>query len=97
MKNDDLGTRMKEQYENRTRIKLPRRTNTIIRLDGKAFHTFTKDFNRPFDVRFIYLMNETAEYLCENIQGCKFAYVQSDEISLLLKLLYNIYFNDEII
>jgi len=84
MKNDDLGTRMKEQYENRTRIKLPRRTNTIIRLDGKAFHTFTKDFNRPFDVRFIYLMNETAEYLCENIQGCKFAYVQSDEISLLL-------------
>ena len=47
---DDLGNRMKEFYENRTKYKLPRRTNTIIRLDGKAFHTFTRGFEKPFDI-----------------------------------------------
>ena len=36
------------------------------------------------DKSFIGMMNETAKFLCENIQGAKFAYVQSDEISLLL-------------
>lgn len=81
---DDLGTRMKEQYENRTRYFLPRRTYTIIRLDGKAFHTFTRDMNRPYDENFINLMDKTAQMLTSEIQGCKMAYTQSDEISLLL-------------
>jgi tRNA(His) 5'-end guanylyltransferase len=81
---DDLGKRMKEQYEQRTRTWLPRRTYTIIRLDGKAFHTFTRGMDKPYDVSFIEAMNETAKYLCANVQGCKMAYVQSDEISLLL-------------
>lgn len=81
---DDLGKRMKDQYESRTRYLLPRRTYTIIRLDGKAFHTFTRGMKRPFDEKFIQTMNMTAKYLCENIQGCKLSYVQSDEISLLL-------------
>lgn len=82
--NDQLGERMKSQYEHRTRYYLPRRTYTIIRLDGKAFHTYTKNLEKPFDAGFIDDMNETAKYLCENVQGCKFGYVQSDEISLLL-------------
>ena len=47
--NDELGNRMKDQYENRTRYLIPRRTYTILRLDGKAFHTYTKGLNRPFD------------------------------------------------
>ena len=81
---DDLGTRMKEQYENRTRYSLPRRTYTIIRLDGKAFHTFTKNMKRPYDLDLMNIMDETAKFLCEEIQGSQFAYVQSDEISLLL-------------
>jgi len=81
---DDLGKRMKEQYEMRTRTWLPRRTYTIIRLDGKAFHTFTKGMNRPYDEGFIRVMDETAKFLCSEIQGCKLGYVQSDEISLLL-------------
>jgi len=71
-------------YEHRTRYFLPRRTYTLIRLDGKAFHTFTKGFERPYDSDLINLMNKTAQYLCKNIQGVKAAYVQSDEISLLL-------------
>src|SRR5688500_7163895 len=81
---DDLGNRMKDFYENRTRILLPRRAYTIIRLDGKAFSKFTKGLNRPFDYDFMRDMNQTAEYLCSEIQGAKFAYTQSDEISILV-------------
>ena len=81
---DSLGDRMKENYENRTRYFLPRRTYTIIRIDGKAFHTYTKGLKRPFDEVLINDMDETACYLCKNIQGAKFAFVQSDEISILL-------------
>lgn len=81
---DQLGDRMKAFYEDRTRIKLPRRTYTIIRIDGKAFHTYTKGLKRPFDQGLIDDMNWTTEFLCKNIQGVKFGYVQSDEISLVL-------------
>jgi len=81
---DELGDRMKNYYENRTRITLPRRTYTIIRIDGKAFHTYTSGLNKPFDDDFMNDMNETASYLCRKIQGAKFAFVQSDEISILL-------------
>lgn len=81
---DPLGDRMKDFYEDRTRYKLARRTNTIIRIDGKAFHTYTKGLKRPFDAGLMEDMNATAEYLCQNIQGAKFGYVQSDEISILI-------------
>ena len=83
-KKDPLGSRMKEFYESITKLKLPRRSYSIIRLDGKAFHTFTRGMIRPFDQQFTDVMNETAKYLCENIQGAKFAFVQSDEISILM-------------
>lgn len=81
---DELGDRMKKYYEDRTRITLPRRTYTIIRIDGKAFHTYTKGLNKPFDDGLIEDMDETACYLCKNMQGAKFGFVQSDEISILL-------------
>ena len=81
---DELGDRMKKNYENRTRILLPRRTYTMIRVDGKAFHTYTRGFERPFDGDLIEDMNSTAEYLCKNIQGAKIGFVQSDEISILM-------------
>ena len=81
---DDLGTRMKEFYENRYRIFLPRRTNVLIRIDGKAFHTYTRGLNKPYDDGLMEDMNETTKYLCENIQGAKMGYVQSDEISILI-------------
>lgn len=79
-----LGDRMKLNYELRAKQFLTRRTNTIIRLDGKAFHTYTKGLKRPFDEGLIEDMQETAKYLCENIQGVKAAYTQSDEITLIL-------------
>ena len=81
---DSLGDRMKENYENRAKTYLVRRMPVIIRLDGKAFHTFTKGFDKPYDEVFHWAMNETLRFLCENIQGCKFGYTQSDEITLLL-------------
>jgi tRNA(His) guanylyltransferase len=84
MKFDALGERMKSNYENRTRIYLPRRTYTIIRVDGKAFKTYTRGLQRPFDEGLIQDMDETAMYLCKNIQGAKFGFVQSDEISILV-------------
>ena len=83
-KKDSLGDRMKEFYENRSKTYLTRRIPVIIRLDGKAFHTFTKGFKRPYDEIFHNTMNSTMKYLCENIQGCKLGYTQSDEITLLL-------------
>lgn len=84
MKRDDLGNRMKIFYEEVPKTRLMRRCPVICRIDGKAFHTFTRGFKRPFDDVLIKTMQETAKYLCENIQGCQLAYTQSDEISLLL-------------
>lgn len=84
MKRDDLENRMKTFYEQIPKTRLMRRTPVVIRIDGKAFHTFTRGFKRPFDDVLIKTMQETAKYLCENIQGCQLAYTQSDEISLLL-------------
>jgi tRNA(His) 5'-end guanylyltransferase len=84
IRKDSLSDRMKENYENRSKTYLTRRTPCIIRLDGKAFHSFTKGFQKPYDEVFHKAMNSTLQYLCKNIQGCKFGYTQSDEISLLL-------------
>jgi tRNA(His) 5'-end guanylyltransferase len=81
---DSLGDRMKENYENRAKTYLVRRMPVIIRLDGKAFHSFTKGFKRPYDEIFHNAMNDTLKYLCEHVQGCKFGYTQSDEITLVL-------------
>jgi tRNA(His) 5'-end guanylyltransferase len=86
---DKLGDRMKD-YESRFRFFLPKRSYTLLRLDGKAFHTYTKGLERPFDVSLINSMDNTAKFLCENIQGAKVAYVQSDEITILLEDFKNI-------
>jgi len=80
---DDLGDRMKN-YEFSSRSYLGPRSYLVIRLDGKAFHTYTKGLKRPFDEAFSSDMDETARFLCENLQGAKFAYVQSDEISIFI-------------
>ena len=82
--NDELGKRMKEYYESIPKTKLMRRTPVAIRIDGKAFHTFTRGFKRPFDDVLIKSMQETMKYLCENVQGCVLGYTQSDEITLIL-------------
>ncbi len=84
MKKDSIGNRMKGNYENRQRFYLTRRTPVILRLDGKAFHTFTKKLEKPFDSTLHDRMVETTKFLMSQIQGAKFAYTQSDEISILV-------------
>lgn len=79
----NLSDRMKT-YEGVSRNYLTRRMPVIIRIDGKAFHSFTKGFQRPFDTTLHASMVDTAKALCAGIQNCRMAYTQSDEISLLL-------------
>jgi tRNA(His) guanylyltransferase len=81
---DPLGDRIKSNYEDRTRHYLPRRTYTIIRLDGKAFHSYTKKLTKPFDLGLIKDLDSAVIETLSHIQGARFAYIQSDEISILL-------------
>ena len=72
-------------YRGLTDYKLPPKSYMLIMLDGRSFsRKVKKHFKQPFDDDFINMMNETARHLCKNIQGCRGAYVQSDEISLIL-------------
>lgn len=80
---DALGTRMKG-YEDVSRLVLPKRMPVLIRLDGIAFHTYTRGLKRPVDTSLVTAMNETAIHLVKHIQGARLAYIQSDEISILL-------------
>lgn len=97
---DDLGVRMKTFYEQIPKTKLMKRCPVAIRIDGKAFHTFTDGFQKPFDEMLIKSMQETMKYLCENIQGCVLGYTQSDEITLILvdykKLTSSAWFDYEV-
>ena len=83
-KHDAINTRIKENYENRAKAYLTRRTPVVLRLDGRAFHSFTRQLKKPYDEVFHRAMNDTLTYLCENVQGCIFGYTQSDELSLVL-------------
>lgn len=78
-----LGDRMKD-YEKSERVIFDTSRPIILRLDGKAFHTYTKNFTKPFDSKLSFAMQETMKYLCENIADCRIGYTQSDEITLVL-------------
>lgn len=97
---DELEKRMKTFYEEIPKTRLMRRIPVVIRIDGKAFHTFTKGFQKPFDEMLIKSMQDTMKYLCENIQGCVLGYTQSDEITLILidykKLTSSAWFDYEV-
>lgn len=80
----DFDIRMKENYEKRSRVYLTRRTPVIVRVDGKAFHTFCKRFDKPYDKCLNASLNTVMLELCKKIQGAQFAQRHSDEISILL-------------
>ena len=74
-----------EYYRHLTDYRLIPNSYVLVMLDGRSFSKKVNNrFKKPFDERFVNAMNETAKYLCDNIEGCKFAYVQSDEISLVI-------------
>lgn len=85
-----LGDRMKG-YESVSQFRVMRRTPVIIRLDGRAFHTYTRRHlldnkgESPFSVDMMTCMVRTTEWLVANVQNCQMGYTQSDEISLLLR------------
>lgn len=81
---DEIGDRFKNNYENIFRSYLPFRLPIILRLDGAHFHTYAKKCARPFDEVLAGALNQTAIALCKEIQGAQFAYLQSDEISILI-------------
>lgn len=85
-----IGDRMKT-YEAVTQFTLTRRTPVIIRLDGRSFHSFSKRFSKPFSESLIGMMDYAAKNLVRDIQGAKLAYVQSDEISVLVSDYDDIY------
>ena len=78
-----LGDRMK-RYEAAYRSILPRRTYTLLRVDGRSFHSYLRGAAKPFDEEFMADMDAVAEALCAEITGSVFAYTQSDEISVLV-------------
>ena len=84
MEPKSIGDRMKENYENRSRYYLTRRTPVIVRLDGRCFHTVLSNAAKPFDKRVIQSMKLAAIHLAKDMQGFKFGYIQSDEASFLL-------------
>lgn len=84
MSSNVIQTRIKSHYEGRSQTSLLRRCPVILRCDGKNFKNYSKNLTKPFDEGLISDMQQTAIYLCENIQGAKCAYTQSDEISILI-------------
>jgi tRNA(His) guanylyltransferase len=79
-----IGDRMKA-YESVHRVYLTPRLPLVLRLDGVAHHSLTRGMEKPLDPIYAQLMNETALFLCSKIAGACAAYVQSDEISILLQ------------
>lgn len=77
-----LGDRMK-MHERRTGSVLEKGSYCILRIDGRAFHSYTRGLERPFDNDLVSSMNKTAEKVCSEISGSFLSYTQSDEISVL--------------
>jgi tRNA(His) 5'-end guanylyltransferase len=76
-----LKDRMKE-YEN-TDIKLDNSRPIIVRVDGKKFSTYTRGFDKPYDIRIHNAMRQTCEDIMREFHPA-FVYSQSDEISFML-------------
>ena len=73
-------------YRDLTDYKLMPNCYVMAMIDGKNFSKLVKNkFEKPFDDWFISAMDKTAVHLCKNIQNCVAAFVQSDEISLIMK------------
>lgn len=77
-----IGDEMKA-LEARLETRLPLEGYVIIRVDGRAFHTLTRNMDRPFDRSFVDAMNNAAANVLEAVDA-EFVYVQSDEITAVL-------------
>ena len=80
---EELSDRMK-YYENVPKNYLMRRVPVVIRCDIRSGGSFVKGFKKPFDDVFGKTMIRTMEHVAKEIQGCIFAYTESDEMSFVL-------------
>jgi len=80
---ETLADRMK-LYEGVYAQRLDPDLPIIIRVDGKNFSKYTKQFSKPFDMLLVHAMIHCAEKLAKELQGFQMAYHQSDEISFLV-------------
>ncbi len=80
---DSLGDRQKGYEMAEAGRQLIPLLPIMVRLDGKAFHTFTQGLTRPYDQGMSTLMGETTKYLVEQT-GALLGYTQSDEITLVI-------------
>ena len=72
------------EYEDKDKTRLPAEEYVLLRIDGRAFHTYTRNLKRPYDSDLMEAMRRTSQALVEGMQGVRLAYTQSDEISLLI-------------
>ena len=81
-----LGDRIKA-YEKAYDTDIIRRVPVIVRVDGKGFSKWTKatGMKKPFDIRMCSMMSKAMRDTAEKIEGCVFAYTQSDEITFVLR------------
>lgn len=85
-------------YENSNNLVLPKNVPLILRVDGRAFHTLTKKLDKPFDIRMMNMMNQVAQDLCKEIMNARIAFIQSDEISILIynHILSDVWFGNKL-
>jgi tRNA(His) guanylyltransferase len=78
---EDLGDKHKEYERACTDVTILPGVPFLVRVDGRAFHTLTRGFDKPFDANFNHCMVETTKFLIEKTHAT-IGYTQSDEISL---------------
>lgn len=83
MMNNSLEVRMLA-YENVPKLTLTKRMPLIIRIDGRAFHTWTRNLSKPFDDILMFALQRSTQRTIREISGAKLAFIFSDEISLLI-------------
>lgn len=83
MKKDSLGDRIK-RYEARCENYFLPKLPIVVRVDGKAFHTWTKGCAKPFDQTLITCMFEAAKLVANEMQGFRALYTQSDEVTFVM-------------
>lgn len=94
---DSFGNQFKQlEREYDRRLTIPDGGYLAVRIDGRAFHTLTAHMGKPFDMRFIHAMNAAALEAVTALEGRPFAYVQSDEISVIYRAEKQLPFNGRV-
>lgn len=79
-----------KEKENELRDVLPVAPFYAVRMDGRAFHTFTKQFKKPYSETFMKAMNNAGLIAAQKVMSeTQLFYVQSDEITLILRMREN--------